>query len=429
MLISLLFSALAIAAPTERTFEIPVAGSQEMPLALPKPLSPPGTEVQAAMVWETVYRDLEMAGYFKLIDHNLYLEKGKGVAPGTFDWSDWSEAPVEAHALAKLQVLPAGHADCDPGGIKMCVDVYVYYVLGKEELLSKRFRAEKDTARRLGHRAANVILEAIVGEPGFFHERIGAVGAQAGNKEIYVLDVDGKKASRVTRNGTINLSPAWSPDGNYVAWTSYKRGNPDLYIKNVRSGDVRVLSNRQGINASPAFGPDDVLALTRSRDGDSDIFLINAKTGKDLKQITKGGGIDVAPNFSPDGKKIVYASERSGGSQIYIYDRQTGKSERATFQGDFNMDPAFSPDGTKIAFVGRNAGFNVYVLDIATKRVTAITTAMGDNEDPAWSPDGKYLLFSSTRTGLSDLYISTADGRHQVRVTRTGGWTQPTWRP
>ena len=425
-----LFCSTPTLAAEDKGFVIPVAGKNEMPLALAKPHLPGGDpDMVADMIWGTVFHDLELTGYFKLLDPNLFLEQNKGVEPGTFSFSDWTEKPVSAHALVKIRVLPTGHADCDPGGKKMCVDVYSYYAISGEKLAAKRFRAPKEHARYLGHEAANVIVMSVTGESSIFGMRIAAVGSQGGNKEVFLMDIDGKGVTKVTRNGSINLSPAWSPDGKQIAWTSYRRGNPDLYVKNLVSGRARVVSNKLGINVSAAFSPDGKLALVRSLDGDSDIFIIDPDTGKELKRVTSGGGIDVSPSFSKDGSKLLYASERSGGSQVYLYDMNTGQNKRITYMGDFNTDPVFSPDGTKIAFVGRNRGFNVYVTDLEGGTPQPITGDMGDNEDPSWSPDGKYLLFSSTRSGRSEIWLSTIDGNHQIPITRSGGWTQPTWAP
>ena len=57
-----------------------------------------------------------------------------------------------------------------------------------------------------------------------FEGRIGAA------KEIFMMDYDGKGLRQVTRNGSLNLAPALSPDGSRVAFVSYKSGRPKLYV-------------------------------------------------------------------------------------------------------------------------------------------------------------------------------------------------------
>lgn len=405
---------------------ITVHGAQEIELAVPQPYTPAGETTASKTIHETALRNLTLTGYFKVQDPRSYLEQNAGVEPGEFQFDDWTK--IGTAALAKIRTLPPSHPDCDPGSTNMCADVYVYYAVTGEKLAAKRFRADPSQARMLGQKIAGVVLEAVTGDRGFFTSHIAAVSNRTGNKEVYVLGVDGGGVAAVTRNGSINLSPAWSPDGRSLAWTSYKRGNPDMYIKDLVTGSTRVVSNQPGINAAPAWSPDgNTLALTRSTGGDADIYLINAQTGAEIRRITTGGGIDVAPSFSPDGTMITYSSERSGGSQIYVSEVATGVSTRVTNRAGWFSDPVFSPDGTQLAFVGRDGNFDILVANTDGTGMTRITQGEGDNEDPSWSPDGRYLLFTSTRRGRSEIWLATANGRHEAPVTHSGGWTQPTW--
>jgi TolB protein len=405
-------------------------GAGDVPLALPMPVLPAaGAEAIANEVWDAVWTDLNMSGYFEMQDPKGYVEKGKGVEPGQFDYETWKL--IKTVVLVKIRVWPKGHATCDSTGAKVCADAYIYHVPSGAKLASKRFRAEPTAVRYLGHAIANKVIEATTGSPGIFGTRLAAVGAKTGNKEIYVIGLDGQGVEPVTRNGAINLSPGWAPDGRSIAYTSYKKANPDIYVKDLAAGRTRTISNVKGVNTSPEFSPDGtIMALARSVEGESEIFLVDARSGSQIRQLTTGGGIDVSPDFFPDGKTIAFASERGGGSQVYTIPATGGNATRVSFVGDFNIDPVISPDGKKVAFVGRSeGGFDIYVADVNGRNSVRLTQDMGDNEDPTWSPDSKYVVFSSTRTGRSELWISTADGRAQTRITNSGGWTQPSWAP
>lgn len=396
-------------------------GGNDVPLAFPKPVTPAGDEWDDGdELWEIVHRDLEMSGYFTLIDPAAFIDKG-GVEPGSFEMGDWRA--VGATALAKTRLSTREH--------DLQVDVFVYDVNAGVKLAGRAFVGKPADLRLIAHRVADAIITALTGQPSLFGSRLAAVGTQSGNKEIYVLDIDGEGVRAVTRNGSINLSPAWSPTGTEIAWTSYKRGNPDVYVKDLITGHTRVLSNRPGVNSGAAFSPDGrAVALGRSAEGDTDVFIIDAQTGTDVSRVTRGGGIDVAPAYDRTGKLVAYSSERSGGSQVYVQDVASGEAKRVTFAGEWNTDPVISPDGTKVAYVTRSGNFDVMVVDIDGRNPIRITQDMGDNEDPCWSPDGRYLVFSSTRRGRSEIWLSTADGRHQVPITTaSSGWHQPTWQP
>ena len=427
----LLLTALALVAATAARageIEITVQGSRDFQLAIPAPEAPYGDVGGAAgVILETVRRDLDLSGYFTVTEGTA--KDGGGVEPGSFDMAAWKAS--RAAALAKIRALPGGTGGCDTGADRMCADVYVYDVIGSGKLTGQRVRATPESARSIGHEIASIILMALVGEPGFFHGQLVAVGQRGTeNKELYALDVDGRNVRPITRNGSINLSPAWSRDGAMVAWTSYKRGNPDIYVKDLRSGAVRTLTSRDGSSLSPAFSPDgSMVAVARSIDGETDIWLVDARTGRDIRQLTTNGGIDVSPCFTPDGRSVVFSSERGGTASIYAVGIDGGTPRRVTpFPGRFT-DPMVSPDGSKVAFVVQHGAFDVWISSMDGSNLVKLTGGQGDNEDPSWSPDGRYLAFTSTRRGRSEIWLSTANGSHQVALTDTGGWSQPMWRP
>jgi TolB protein len=423
--VPLCLTALLLAPPNAayaEDFVINVApGARSLPLAVPAPVDDGTTSGADRVLWQVLRRDLDMTGYFELQDPAAFLDTSRGVAPGTFEFRDWQL--IKSAALVKTSLALEGD--------QLVCDLYVYDVGTGRKIDGERITASPTEVRYLAHKVADSVLEALTGEEGFFGSRIAAVAKRGESKEIFVMDIDGEGLRRVTSNGSINLSPAWSPDGSEIAWTSYKRGNADIYAKHLGTGRSRTVSASDGVDTGAAWSPDGSrVAVTRSVGGDSDIFVLDARTGAQLAQVSRGGGIDVSPTWSPDGSMLAWASERSGGSQIYV-GRADGGGEprRVTFQGGMNFDPVWSPDGSRIAFVGRDRNFDVFVVGVDGKGMVRITQGQGDNEDPSWSPNGKYLVFSSTRNGKSQIFVSTADGRNQLAVTEGGGWTQPAWGP
>lgn len=410
-------------------FQVVVQGGEELTFAVDTVDSATiGQSETAITIGDTVRRDLTLTGFFSLLDPSTFIETEGGTTPGSFRFEDWSL--LNAGGLAKIRLLDPKDPQCDPTGARQCADVYIYNVSSQELISARRFRADARSTGALAHQLSSAILEATVGQKGFFDGQLMAVRERGGQKELAIVGVDGTRVRPVTRNGSINLSPAWSPDRRKVAWTSYRRGNADLYVKDLRTGEVALVSSEEGLNISPAWSPDGrTLAVARSSGNDTDLFLLDASTGKVLRQLTSGGGIDVSPTFSPDGTKLAFSSERSGSSHIFVMDLKGDAPPRrvTTFSGFFT-DPVFSPDGQTLAFVARQGTFDVLTVGVDGKNMRRITQDAGDNEDPCWSPDGRYLVFSSTRNGSSNLWISTANGRHQVPLTTTGGWTQPDWR-
>ncbi len=415
---------LAQPVPQALQVEIRKPGGRDLPLALPAPEVSTGP--QADELLALLQRDMDLSGYFRLVDPDAFIEPDSaGPSPGAFRFEDW-DVPG-AVVLAKTQLEPIAN------GWKL--SVWVYDVPGRRKLGGRSFTGTSDQLRTLGHRAANEIVRQVTGEPGVFDTRFAAVRAGRSGKEIVLVDVDGHRVVPVTSNGSINLQPAWAPSGAELAYTSYRSGNPDLYVADLAAGRTRRISARAGLNAGASWGPrGDRLALTLSAGADSDVHIIHPQDGRRLRQVTQGGGIDVSPSFSPDGRFVAFASERAGGLQIYVVPAAGGgRPQRVSLSGGENTDPAWSPRGDAIAYVSRDGRFDVFVAEldsgVPTGRVTRITQHQGNNEEPTWSPDGRYLAFTSDRSGTRQIWLSTADGHHQVQVTSGGSFSSAAWSP
>ncbi len=388
----------------------------DIPIALPIPKGGAATDE----FYTTLKRDLEISGWFRIIDPAAYTEvPTAGIRLGEFDFAAWRTPGAAVLAKTEVQTTTSGRR----------AEVWVYDVAGGVKLGAKAFSGPEAAQRTLAHRTADTIIRLITGQPSFFDTRLAFVSSGTGNKEVYVMDVDGGGRRQITRNKSINLSPRWNAGGSALCFTSYLNGNPDLFVADLLKSSIRRVSARTGINTGCAWAPQgDRIALTLSPGSDSDIFTIDPLAGTQIAQLTNSPGIDVSPTWSPDGSKIAFVSERGGGAQIYVMDSAGGAARRVSFQGNQNTSPSWSPKGDKIAFVGRDGAFDVFTVNVDGSGMRRITQGMGDNEDPSWSPEGDFLTFSSTRTGASHIWLASADGRHQVQLTSGGGgFTNPHW--
>lgn len=286
--------------------------------------------------------------------------------------------------------------------------------------------AKARTIRWAVSRWVDDFMVAFTGKGGTFSTRIAFAKRmkKGGAKEIFVMDMDGSGERAITRNGTINMLPTWTPRKK-VAYTSFVKHNPDLYI----SG--RIFSNRPQMNTGASWHPNGTLcALTLSKDGNAEIYVLNPNNGEVISRLTNHWGIDTSPAWSPDGSQIAFVSDRHGSPQIWIMGADGGGARRVTFQGDYNQTPAWSPKGDKIAFTARDERnvFDIFTVEVGSGKIERLTQNQGNNEEPTWSPDGNYLAFTSTRDGGSHIYLSTGDGRYQTKITQgKGGFLTPAW--
>lgn len=403
--------------PTKVSLSVGQGPRADIPIAIPAPV---GGGTASDEYWRVLRRDLEISGWFKIVDPKAYVEPaGTGVKPGEFDFANWRTPG--ATVLAKTVLVPNGDGQR--------AEVWVYDVSGAAKLGAKAFSGPSGSARTLAHRSADTIIQLVTQQRSFFDTRIAFSGKFGDNKEIYVMDVDGGGRRQITKNKSINLKPRWNASGSALCFTSYANGNPDAYVADLLKAQVRRISSRTGINTGCTWAPSgDRVALTLSPGGDAEIFTLDPIAGTQIARLTNSPGIDVSPSFSPDGSRVAFVSERGGGPQIYIMNADGSGAKRVTFSGSHNTDPSWSPKGDKIAFVGRDGGFDVFTVNVDGTGMTRVTQGTGDNEDPSWSPEGDFLVFSSTRTGSSHIWLANADGSHQVQLTEGGGgYTNPHW--
>ncbi|MBF0232283.1 MAG: Tol-Pal system beta propeller repeat protein TolB [Desulfamplus sp.] len=363
---------------------------------------------------------LDFTGYLAVMDRGAFIENPsqKGITGSEINYKNWT--------IIGSELLITGGIVEQDGAVRL--ELRLFDPFKETLLIGKVYTGHKADIKSMIYRFCAEISLLLTGKLGVFGSRIAFVSTVSGNKEIFTCDFDGGNISRITNFNNITMSPSWSSDGNFLAFTSYAKGNPDLYIRDLRANKDVVVS-KKGLNITPAWLPGQfALAATLSFSGDQDIYLLTG-SGEVKRQLTKEMGIDISPAFSPDGTKFAFVSKRSGTPQIYIGDTGSGSASRLTFKGSYNTSPAWSPDGDKIAYVGvvKNS-INIYVIGANGGEPTQLTSGQGDNEDPSWSPDGNLIAFSSTRQGASRIFVMTSTGSDQrLLFTFGGAQTDPTW--
>ena len=380
------------------------------------------TEIRDGRTAQYILKEaLNFTGYLKTMNPVAFLSNPAktGIAFGQINFRDWTGIGAE--------LLITGGIDERDGVVKL--ELRLFDTFKQKLLVGSRYEAPRSMIRTMIHKFCGEISMALTGTPGIFNTRIAFVSTVKGKKEIFTCDFDGKNVKRMTHYKSISLSPAWSPDGKWLSFVSYKRGRVEIFIKNIEE-DRGAIVNYKGMNISPAWMPNEnKLAATLTFSGDQEIYLLTLN-GKIIKRITKSRGIDVSPDFSPDGKQIVFSSKRTGTPQIYIKGIDSGGVRRLTFKGANNTSPAWSPDGRKIAYVGiEDNKINIFVVDLKQGVPVQLTMDQGDNEDPSWSPDGSMITFTSTRNGgVPRIFVMNASGSDQRQLLKMdGGQTQPSW--
>jgi TolB protein len=139
-----------------------------------------------------------------------------------------------------------------------------------------------------------------------------------GSMEIYVANLDGSNARRLTRTAKgINISPRWNPKtGREIAYISSRGGSPQVYVMDASGANQRPLAARGGHADSPSWSPDGrYIAFTYGGAGSFQIFVADVASGQ-LLQLTSQGRNE-SPTWAPDSRHIAYQSNRGGRWEIW----------------------------------------------------------------------------------------------------------------
>ncbi len=286
--------------------------------------------------------------------------------------------------------------------------------------------------RALAHRISDDIVETLTDLKGIARTKIAFISNRTGKKELYIMDYDGHRVRQLTRDRSISVAPAWTPDGRKIVYTSYRLGWPDVYLIDLAAGKRRRISAFPGLNSGAAVSPDGRwIALTLSRDRNPELYLLplTGGTPRRLTRTPRAG--EASPTWSPDGRRIAYVSDMAGTPQLYMISSNGGAPQRITRTGSENVEPDWSRANGLIAFVTRRGGrYRTALYDPNTREARILTPADADYQDPSWAPDGVHLVCSRTVRYRSDLVIlDTRDGKI-VPITRNmGDCHSPAWSP
>ncbi len=261
--------------------------------------------------------------------------------------------------------------------------------------------------------------------------------------------------SRITAQPGLEIHPALSPDGKFLAFAAGPTGRMRIYVQQLGGGRaIPVADATPGDQHWPRWAPDGArlsfetggaIYLVPSLGGPAKLIVSPAESAPRLN--AEGSLSDEGPGYlawSPDGRKVAYAV----GNAIEVRRADGGAATRiATAEQPHSI--TWSPDGSRLAFVlgnaafvyapyaiGNNAPSSIWIVPASGGRPERVTDATSLNTSPVWMPDGRNLLLVSDRDGSRDLYrvgvgragaptgaperLTTGLALHTVELSRDG---------
>ncbi len=278
--------------------------------------------------------------------------------------------------------------------------------------------------------------------PGQIIMRSGQTPGDPNNQPIVLIRPDGSSPYTLTAPNTRGHAPILSPDSSQYAYIRYAPGTREflLQIDNLQGTDPRLASSYWTGNPalqeqeSPAWSPDGQwIAFTAQGLGaaTTDLFRVAIVDRRgdpaQLERLTNDDTIESWPAYSPDGTRIVYAADLSltalgETTELRILDLTTRQTVTLTTNGAALVEtaPDWSPDGETIVFQAVAAGSStadIYRIPAAGGAPEPLITSDADDIQPRFSPDGRFVVFSSNRTGNWDVFVYELETETLYQVT------------
>jgi len=257
-----------------------------------------------------------------------------------------------------------------------------------------------------------------------------------GNFEIYTMNPDGSSQTNITNDPRPDFQPAWSPDGNRIAFSRIDYdGSQSIWVMNADGTNQQRLSTADG--GDPTWSPDGTKITYNGFDAaftNLDVYVMNAD-GTGIVNLTNNPAHDILPAWSPDGQWIVFASLREKDvknfqhmSVYLMHPDGTGVTRLTTMAGS-EWIARWAPDGTRLVFAHQFQ--SILLMNSDGTGVEEIYHALPYVNLGGFSPDAAEIVFDGGKRGIkgsNDVYVMNADGSNVRQLTTTEGYDgNPVW--
>ncbi len=234
---------------------------------------------------------------------------------------------------------------------------------------------------------------------------------------IWVLNLETLAARRVTSSAGVDSRPAWSPDGERLAFVRDNGRDTGIVLLDLGTGTETVVIDTPAIDLDPFFAPDSrSLYYASAINGNFDIWRVNL-TGGEPELVVDGGTMARSPVVTETDLLIYRTATAMAHNEIRVRDLETGEEKvlaRASITGQ--ADIALHPSGRSIVYTWPEeqnwrllvAGFDDPVPAFE------VTKGSGLPLMPAWSADGGKIYFSETVNGRNFTLRTVNAGGGQV---------------
>ncbi len=247
---------------------------------------------------------------------------------------------------------------------------------------------------------------------------------------IWILDLETRVATRLTRGAGVDSRPAWAPDGSSIAFLRDDASDLDILSVDVQTGAMQALVDTDAIELDPAYSADGAFLYYSSAEaGDLDLWRLQIATREKMR-LTSSRGLERRPLPRPDGESVVFLDKRRGGIDRVVELEIGGGAERELMSQSIvsQAHPGLSADGdTVVVNWPAPENYDLWLVDLEGGDPIRLNARAGLPLAPAFSPDGDWVYFVEADDQLTfHVYRVRTVGGDVERVSiRAWDWREP----
>ncbi|MGP1928646.1 MAG: Tol-Pal system beta propeller repeat protein TolB [Arsenophonus sp. NC-WZS1-MAG3] len=384
-----------------------------------------GTATLSEDLGRIVAADLHNSGKFNPIDPSYMLQQPSTASEVRANF--WTASGINAVVVGQIQPAADG---------QYIINYQLVDVVNSPGvvLTQNQLKVAAKWLRYAAHTISDEVFTKLTGIRGAFRTRIAYIVKTNDGKfpyELRVSDYDGYNQFTVHRSTEPLMSPAWSADGEKLAYVTFESTSSALVIQTLATGEVRQITAFPRHNGAPTFSPNGrKLAFALSKSGSLNLYVMDLVSGQ-TQQITNDRSNNTEPSWMPDSQTLIYTSDQAGHPQIYKLNINPGSMpERITWERNQNQNPSVSSDGKFMVMVNSSNGKQQIVKqDLVTGNVEYLTNTFLD-ETPSIAPNGTMVIYTASQEEGTVLHLVSTDGRFKARLPATDGNAKfPAWSP
>lgn len=251
--------------------------------------------------------------------------------------------------------------------------------------------------------------------------------------DVFIADADGSNPKPLASHPDLDYNAAFSPDGQWIVFTSHRDGGADLYRVHPDGSGLQRLTDHPAFDDAATFSPDGQrIAFVSSRSGQADIWMLELESGTTWN-VTNSPGGDFRPAWSPDGQWLAFSSDRGtrDESDLYVIQPDGTGLRRVTDTPGWDGSPAWSPDGRRVAYYSAQGGSEqIFTVEVNNNGApTRVTSSSGAKLSPHWLAEGRVCFSWAGNEGALGCVNPDREGDNTPRFATQSEFLSPKWSP